>query len=362
MTAAYASLIPELEHALETGSPARRVDTLRRITDLFLDGADSFTEDHVDLFDNVLGRLIDEIETRALVELSHRLAPISNAPIGVVGRLAHNDDITVAGPVLQRSPRLGDDVLVDVAQSKSQAHLLAISSRQSVAQLVTDVLVRRGDRDVARSIAGNDKASFSENGFAALVKRAENDGELAEKIGRRADIPPHLFRAMLVRATEVVQQRLLAVAHPEIRDEIQRVLAKVADEVKAQGPKPRDFSSAQRTVIALRNAGELDEAQLLKFAEAAQYDEVVTALSELCAVSTTAIDRFMHGQRPDPVLILGKAAGFAWPTVRAVMMVRPSGNMKQPPGLETAQMNFERLAPATAQRVVRFWQLRQEAD
>jgi len=77
-------------------------------------------------------------------ELSAQLAPIGNAPVNVIQRLARDDEITVAGPVLAQSPRLSPTDLVDIAETKSQAHLLAISGREAIAPMVTDVLVHRG--------------------------------------------------------------------------------------------------------------------------------------------------------------------------------------------------------------------------
>ena len=155
---ATASLIPELEEVIQHGSPERRAETLKRITTYFLSGASRFNEDHVRLFDQVFSSLILEIETKARSELSNRLAPIGNAPVEVLRRLAHDDDIAVAGPVLKQSQRLADTDLVDIAQTKSQAHLLAISGRAGIAEPVTDVLVRRGDREVVHSVAENRSA------------------------------------------------------------------------------------------------------------------------------------------------------------------------------------------------------------
>src|SRR6478735_9467349 len=156
-----ASLIPELEDVLAHGSPERRAMTLARITTLFLSGASQFNEDHVRLFDDVFGCLIAEIETKARAELSKRLAPVGNAPPQVVRKLATDDDIAVAGPVLAQSRRLRETDLVDIAKTKSQAHLLAISHRPGIAEPVTDVLVRRGDRSVIRSVAENRGAKLS---------------------------------------------------------------------------------------------------------------------------------------------------------------------------------------------------------
>jgi uncharacterized protein (DUF2336 family) len=120
------SLISELEEVVQHGSREKRVETLQRITALFLDGASRYSDEHVDLFDDVFGLLIDEIETKARAELSNRLAPVSNAPAKVLRKLANDDDITVAGPVLKLAPRLAEADLIDVASTKGQAHLHAI--------------------------------------------------------------------------------------------------------------------------------------------------------------------------------------------------------------------------------------------
>jgi uncharacterized protein (DUF2336 family) len=137
--------------------------------------------------------------------MSRTLAPISNAPTALMRKLARDEDIEVAGPVLAESKRLEDADLVEVAKTRGQAHLAAIAGRSNIGEAVTDVLVRRGDHDVVRNVADNQSAKLSEGGFSALVRRAEGDGDLAEKVGQRLDIPPHLFRDLLVRATAVVQ-------------------------------------------------------------------------------------------------------------------------------------------------------------
>src|SRR5690349_17956008 len=231
---AATSLIPELEEVLQHGSREKRADALKRITSFFIDGAPTFNDDHVHLFDDVFSHLIAEIETKARAELSMSLAPVDNAPPTVVRKLAHDDDITVAGPLLKQSPRLDQSDLVEIAATKGQAHLLAIAGRAAIGEAVTDVLVERGDREVIHNVAGNQHARLSENGFTTLVKRAEGDGVLAEKVGQRPDIPPHLFRALLMQATDLVQRRLLSKAKPETAAEIRRVLAKVSNEIGAK--------------------------------------------------------------------------------------------------------------------------------
>lgn len=330
---------------------------LSGITGLFLSGASRLNEDHVALFDAVFERLIEDIAARARAELSARLAPVENAPPKLVRRLASDDDILVAAPMLEHSPRLVDDDLLRIAGSKEQRHLRAISGRRGLSEAVSDVLVQRGDREVVHTVVDNQGARLSERGFTTLVERAADDSVLAEKVGRRADIPPRLFRTLLMQTTEVVQQRLLAKARPETAAAMRRVLAKGSEEIGAKVPAARNFTNARATVLALAGQGKLGEPALAGFAKENRFEETVVALAELTTVPIETVDRLMAGDRPDPVLILCKAAGFGWQTVREIILVRPDGKGTSTQTLDAAYANFERLSASTAQRVTRFWQI-----
>jgi uncharacterized protein (DUF2336 family) len=348
------SLIPELETALTRGAPRRR-ETLERITDLFINDAGRLSEEHVALFDDVIGRLIVEIEAKALADLAGRLAPVGNAPVSVVRTLARHHDIAVAGPLLRQSSRLAEQDLVDIARTRERRHLVAISSRAEIGEAVTDVLVRRGDHEVVRTVVNNQTARFSETGFAALVRRAGHDDVLAVQVGRRGDIPAPLFRKLVMQATGVVQARLLATAPPDRQAAIRRALAKASDEVAARGAQQRDYAAAQESVAALQRAGRLREEELVEIAKAGKLVETVAALAALCTVPLDIVDRLIGGGRPDPILILCKAMNFRWSTVAVVLSLRFGVRR---PAMDTAQAQFERLSTPTAQRVVRFWQTR----
>jgi uncharacterized protein (DUF2336 family) len=137
------------------------------------------------------------------------------------------------------------------------------------------------------------------------------------------------------------------------------VLAKVSDEVGSKS-RSRDYEAAQRVVATLRQQGRLNEQQVVEFAKTSRYEETVAAIELLCRVPIDVVDRLMGGDRPDPILILCKAAGWGWPTARAVILSRPHVKSSST-GLDNAFSNFERLSPTTAQRVMRFWQARTTA-
>jgi uncharacterized protein (DUF2336 family) len=352
------SLLSELEEAIKNGSEQRRVDTLRRVTDLFLNDADRLTDAQIGVFDDVLCHLIKRIETKAVAELSVRLAPVDNAPLELIRKLARDDELTVAGPVLTLSSRLTTDDLIEIARTKSQAHLLAISGRSKIAEAVTDELLTRGDRNVALALAVNDGARFSETGFATLVRHAESDDALAKNVGLRLDLPIRLLRDLLLRATEAVRNWLLFNAPAEAKHEVQRVLSDVASEVTQEAAAPRDFAAAQQLILAMQERAQLDEAAIREFASAKRYEEMVAALSTLSTASIQVIAALMKSPKHDGLSVVCKALGLKWPTVTAILKNRFTHHSISDHDLAAARVSYLELSQAAAQRTLRFWQVR----
>jgi hypothetical protein len=348
------SIIAELEDAVRGGSSAKRVDTLRQVTDLFLNDGDRLSDDQVQVFDDVLCLLIARVETRAKAELSRRLAPIDYAPFEVIQHLAWDDEIEVAGTVLAQSSRLGTETLVEIASRKGQDHLLAISGRPDLPSAVTDVIVDRGEGRVIRKLANNASANFSEEGYSAIVARAENDDELIEILGLRVDLPAKFLRDLLRRAKEAVRDRLLAIAPASIREEIRQILNAIAGEAP---PRRRSYGVAEELVKLMKGLNELDDAAVYNFAEAGKFDEVTVSLAVLNDMPLDLMGRLMEGPRNDLILIPCRSAKLNWPTVESILRNRPIDYPIDEPTLEIAQRDFRKLSMETAQRTVRFWQL-----
>ena len=353
-----ASLIPELDEMVRAGDPKRRADAARRVGELFLQGAANFRPDHVELFDGVLVSLVPHADLAARVDLAERLSLLGNAPRGLVGQLAHENEIAIAGPLLRRSPVIDEQVLVEIARAKGQDHLLAMSERPRLSPDVTDVIVRRGDRDVVRRAASNTGAVFSPVGYSTLVKRAGQDGVLTLTVGQRADLSPHHLRDLLAGSIDVVRSRLFEVARPERQSAIKEAMAEIAG-VAEKIESGRDFAPAQRIILALHEAGELNESALIGFARNFRYEESVAALAAMTGVKIATLDRLISGDRYDPILIASKTIGLEWATTRALILLRLGRSRVPSPGdIEAARVNFSRLMPSTAMRVVEFWRAR----
>ena len=165
-------LIQELDSSISHSTDERRSVMLRHLTDLFLVGSDQYSEEEVDLIDDVFVRLVATIEQSSRALLSLRLAPVPLAPPKILRLLARDDAIEVAAPVLTLAEALDIGTLIECARTKNQEHLLAISRRKSLPDNLTDVLVERGDQQVVLSTAKNAGSRFSDKGFNTLIKRA----------------------------------------------------------------------------------------------------------------------------------------------------------------------------------------------
>ena len=174
---------------------------------------------------------------------------------------------------------------------------------------MTDVLVERGGRDVALSVAQNSGAKFSETGYVRLVKRSEHDEELARSVGSRPEIPRHHFLKLLSTASKAVRMALEG-AHPEHAGEIQHVVAKVTTAIQAKAAATsRDYAAARARVETLRASGELGEGDLATFAQAGSFEDTAVVLATLSALPIDVVERVLVQDRAETILIVAKVDG-----------------------------------------------------
>lgn len=361
------SIIEEVETALRGSSEAKALETLKRVSDLYLSSARNYAAEQIEVFDRVLERLIKTIEIRAIAdisarialgELSARLAHVSRAPPSAVRQLARNDEISIAEPVLKESPCLTAEDLVELARQKGEKHLLAIASRWWLKEIVTDVLLARRYPAVSRRVVNNPGAKVTAAGFAIIVSQAESDPELAVETGLRVDLPPTLRDQLLRKATSTVRSRLLASAPPHLFEDIRKSIEGVAAGASHYMSKAYDFREATRVVALLEERGKLNESVLRDFAQQRRYEETVVALARLSTSRLEVVRPLMQSLRHDGILVACKAAELSWDTVRAILDCRYMSGSTGALELRKAQEQFADMTRETARRLLRFWQVR----
>jgi uncharacterized protein (DUF2336 family) len=352
---ASAELIAELEATAKDGAPERRSRILQGVAQLFLSlsAAGSLNPDQVAVFDSVLLRLMERMDTRKLAELSGALAEVASAPQATVRRLARHESASVAAPVLLKSLSLTEADLIDVATHFGQQHLVAISNRPSLNEALTDAILKHAGKEAARVLARNPSAWFSALGFTALLILAERDDHVAESLGSRPDLPAESLKKLLTRTTEVVRARLLKSASPEVRERVQAVLDR---ETPAEVPRTAafdDYTAAKAAIVVLNKSGKLNDSSVNRFAIRREYPNVIAALSLLSGATIEIIAPLMEEEDGSGLIIACRGSRLNWQTTAAVL-----NNRRVPPltkeQLEQSKQVFEMLYVSAAQYTIRF--------
>lgn len=361
-TPSQSGLVGQLEDALGDRDLARRAEILRKVTDLFVLRSGSFSESQIALFDTVMARLLENIESAARAQFGNRIARLPDAPRGVVRLLAYDPVIQVAGPVLTHSERLDEPTLVDNARTQSQDHLLAISGRKALVEAVTDVLVERGNRAVVSATAHNAGARFSDFGITTLVRKARDDGDLALCVWSRPDIPRQNLVKLFVDASETVKNQLVE-ADPRRAELIKGMVAQATDDIQTVARAgSSEFAQADRLVRELNAAGKLNEERLLAFADEGSFDKVVAALSLMCDVPLGAVERSFVQNQTEQIVVFARALDLSWATTLKLLLLHAGVNGTSRAQLDVTFANFYRLQPATARIALKFHRRREKAS
>ena len=352
------SILSELEHAISTRSGETGA-ILRQVTDLFLVNVGRYSPGQLDIYDDVFSKLVEKIEVSARAELAQRLAIVSGAPLNTIHSLALDDEITVAEPVLSQSSDLDDEILVRCATTKGQGHLLAIATRQTLSEKVSHQLVKNGEKQVLGTLAKNLGAKFSNQGFKLLVKKSAGVDWLSEAVGLRDDIPEDHFRKLISKASKSVAQRLKA-ANPKHASIIDALLGTTDNQgVQKEVTSHKDGRAAKRAAHPVGKSEEFTEDAIKDFADVKEVDRVIDAIAYLSGLPIREIETLIMSTWSGPVACLLKALGFRLTTLNAIYCMRlPHG---EAPGadLHETKMEFLRISRYTAERIIRFYKVRQ---
>lgn len=349
METATLQLLAELD-ATE-GWPAERwAAILDRIAKLFL-CSEKLSASQVELFDSVLGRLIDHVDTPTLARLSQKISETKCVLPLVIRRLAFDENESVWAPVL-KSRSITPAVLLEVIESGGLAHHLAIASRTSIDSSLSDTLIRRGPSAVHQALVENRGAKMSEAGWAHLAELAQNDPKLAERLDRRNDIPVAIKRGIHAKV-EDAHMRQQSERPRVIREQIEDTVASSAASA-LPNPDPSELARAQARITEVARQGKLRDSTVNRAAASRDYVDVAAALAVLTGSPTSVIWALIASEKIEGLVLACKAGRLSWGTTKMVVNNRTGLPPVPPEELAKAQETFQSFSLSAAQRTVRF--------
>jgi hypothetical protein len=120
----------------------------------------------------------------------------------------------------------------------------------------------------------------------------------------------------------------------------------------------RNYTSAQFLTQLMHRENRLGENEIHEFARSTRFEEVVAALALRASTQIEIIERLLDAGHIEALLIPCKAAGLTWPAVRSVMQLHACHNTTSGEKFGSMRKDFLNLSATTAQRILRFWQVR----
>ena len=339
-----ADILVELEQAVATCPPDRCARILAGIVQLLTGSCDRSQEVLANVVDGVLLRLTERVEARALAELSTTLAELKVAPPETLRRLAAHDDPDVACPVLLKSEAIPAADLAAVAASSGERQQRAIAARDHIEPAVTEALVQRGG-PICLALIKNPGTKFSDAAYAALITKAEEDGEIAKALVLRPGTPDLVVRKLLSAPSgQKAPAKPNASAMPP------------AQTAAPARPCPADYAGARPEIVALNRVGKLNDSTVNRFAIRGETASLFTALSVLSGAPIEVVERVMADGDCEGLVMACRASRLNWATTLAILSNR-GGTRLSFAERERAQHIYETQLLSTSQWMVRWGEI-----
>ncbi len=342
-------------------SSERRRELLRGVTDLFFSSDEDTTPAALPLFDDVMSQLAGEMEAAVRAELAEKMSSSLNPPLRLIRKLAADESIEVAGPVLQHSPALTESDLLHVAKVAGQGHLQAISQRPAVSETLSDVIVARGDDKTLGSLVSNPGAQMSRQAQEVVVDRALLNPDLHSAVVNRKTLPPDLLNEMYFVVEAKLRNQIMernAAMDPAALD---AALAKGREKLATQdGALPPDYAAAEEAIKAMLERGPISPSALAGFLRSKDTTRFLLALAGSANIDFITARRIVEKRELDALSIICKAADFdrALFLTFAILILDDEDNAMG--RARSYGELYEALPRETAERTLRFWRMRRQ--
>jgi len=348
----------------QDSSKAARRRLFENMSDLFLSEEERLTEQERAHISNIMTKLLTDVELQVRASLAETLSLSDQAPSELITLLA-NDEIEVARPILVNSRVLMEQDLLEVIELRSKEHLLAITEREDISPLISDLLIEYGDEDIIEQLVRNNDAKISKEALALLVEESRRVDRFQEPLLARHDIPPALAHKMFWWVSAALRRHIISnfeIDSSYLDQSITRSTHATIEDVTVPefGETHADRLAAH---MAARN--ELTEKNLIQALKSRQIRLFLAGFSLKSGLDTQTLSRFVHDKNAEAMAVICKSLGFDRNSFSAVFLLTRRGGTGANDGKATLKpteiediMNFyDSLNEASAADIVAHWKL-----
>jgi uncharacterized protein (DUF2336 family) len=250
--------------------------------------------------------------------LAEEMKRAEGVPAQLVERLARDDDPDVAAPVLEFSPLLTEDFLVELiatVTSGAGAKLAAVARRESLGAAAADAIVARDDEAAIACLLRNESAQIREATLDALCDRAEGVPAWHGPLVARPLLSPRAMRRLATFVGESLVESLARRADldPATAELLRAALRRRIGEDRAGGDSGAFADDATLVARARKMAadGELGATAVLRAVAAGERPFAMAALAVLSDLPLAAVQKIVSLKSAKGLVALAWKAGLA---------------------------------------------------
>jgi uncharacterized protein (DUF2336 family) len=277
-------------------------------------------------------------------------------------QLAH-DEFAVAHEVIEKSPVLEDEDLVEIAHSKGQEYLEAIAVRPTVSHAVSDALVTRGNDEVLVKLVANAGAELSRDAIEKVVERSENNVALQTPLIKRQDLPVDLLNEMFSFVSTTLRTQIVQKMDGLPQEVLDRALDQTRDRFAREVRQIKEADRRARVFVSeMSRKKELNEGLLVQLMRGGQTTEFTHAFARLGDIDVKTAQRIVQTRNTEGIAIVCRSARFDRATFSALALLLDASPTRSSQATQELLSLYDQVTPESAQRVMRFWKVRREAN
>ncbi|MCR9218811.1 MAG: DUF2336 domain-containing protein [Alphaproteobacteria bacterium] len=196
-------------------SPDARAEAAEKVSGAF--DAETLSDRERAIAEDILRILVKDAEDRVRAALSRTLKQTPHLPQDLAGALARDPSDAVALPILEHSPALSDEELVELLEAAAPARQTAIAGRESVSETLAQAIVDTGNEDAVVRLLENDGADLSDPTLDQVVRDYGGSERVHEPLVRRESLPVTIAEKLVALVSDALKQHL--VTHHALAEE-----------------------------------------------------------------------------------------------------------------------------------------------
>jgi len=248
--------------------------------------------------------------------IAETLKDVADAPAEVIRNLARDAELVVSAPILEYSPVLTtEDLLEIIANDPLHGALSAVSRRRDLGNAVSDAIIRTDNIEIIAELLGNKSAQIREETLDKLIDAAADIDPWHEPLVRRPQLPsgaaPRLARfvAENLLGTLMARQDLDSDVAEEVRNIVNRRLAESVDDIGDDRVAENIPDDQLDKAGKMKKAGTLSEDAINSALQSADFDFAAAALVQLSGLAPATVMKAVSDRNAKGIVAIAWKAG-----------------------------------------------------